>query len=354
MASFVALKVKEIIRETSKAVSLVFAITDELKDTFQFVAGQFVTLRATINNQEVRRAYSISSSPHESHLQVSIKEIEGGIFSTYANRVLKIGDTLEVGIPEGKFLLSNITDEPKSYLAFVSGSGITPVLSMIKTVLTQSAESRFVLVFGNRTEEDTMFLQVLRRLQSSYNSRLFIEWVYSRQISEGNHIGRINTDLVTTILDQKYKDFNFDSVYLCGPEEMIYTLRNKSLPKYFKQDQIYFELFTTTKQDEQLPLITEQEKSSVEVTYLVDDEEETIEVSTEKTLLDAAIEADIDAPYSCKGGVCCSCICRVVEGEVNMKDNEMLTEDEKEEGLILSCISYAKTGQVIKLDFDDA
>lgn len=348
MSQFTSLTIKNIIRETPSAVSLVFDIPTEKRNDFNFVAGQFLTLKMLIDGEEVRRAYSISSQPNEPHIQISVKKIAKGQFSTYANEQLKIGDVIEAMIPEGKFQLQPNTKSDKNYMAFAAGSGITPIMSMIKTVLFEEENSKFILVYGNKNSEETMFFKELLTLQTQNPNRLFIEFIYSRENTEGATFGRIEKNTVNFALKNKFKDFSFNDFYLCGPEGMIETVTDVLNENGISKEAIHYELFTSN-----TSTIEGSTEGMATIEITADDEQFTIQTDKKITLLDAAINNDIDAPYSCKGGVCCSCICRVTEGEADMPVNNLLTDSEVAEGLILACQSYAKS-DVLKIDFDDA
>lgn len=349
MSQFTPLIIKEIVKETPSSVSLVFDIPTEKKEDFRFIAGQFLTLKATVNGKEIRRAYSISSEPNAPHIQVSVKRIANGEFSTYANDSLKVGNVIDVMIPEGKFQLKPSKEKRKNYLAFAAGSGITPIMSMIKTVLNEESSSKFVLVYGNKNAEEAMFQEELRALENQNPERLFLEFIYSRENIEGAAFGRIEKETVNLILNEKFKNTDFNEYYLCGPEEMITTVSNTLKESGISEDNINYELFTTAT----ATTINENSTGSATVKVTVDDEEFTITTKKQLSLLDAVLKEDIDAPYSCKGGVCCSCICRVTEGEVDMPVNNLLTDAELAEGLVLACQAYAKS-DTLAIDFDDA
>ena len=352
MSQFTPLTIKDIIQETPSSVSLVFDIPANKKNDFSFVAGQFLTLKAVINNKEVRRAYSISSHPSAPQIQISVKKIAGGQFSTFANESLKAGDTIDVMIPEGKFQLHPNGEKQKNYLAFAAGSGITPIMSMIKTVLSEEPNSKFVLVYGNKNTEETMFFKELSSLQTQNPERLFLEFVNSRENTEGSTFGRIEKSTVNFILKNKFSHINFEAYYLCGPEGMIETVSTVLSENGASKDSINYELFSSASTASSSPSENTATGSST-ITITVDDEEFNIVADKQKTLLDAVLEQDIDAPYSCKGGVCCSCICRVTEGEVDMPVNNLLTDSEVAEGLVLACQAYAKS-DALAIDFDDA
>lgn len=344
---FYNLQIKEVIRETPQAVSLSFEIPENLKETFKFKAGQYITIKTSINGEEVRRAYSLCSAPNSGEFKVTVKEVEGGKFSVIANNKLKAGDSLEVHPPEGKFVLVP-GSAPKTYAAFAAGSGITPVLSIIKTVLTEEPKSRFVLTYGNKSPEDTIFFKELLKLQAENSHRLYIEFVYSRTREEDSHFGRIETSTVNYVIKNKFQDHPFDDFYLCGPEEMIDQVREVLIQNGVKKERIHFELFTT----QDTGAIDTAIEGQTELTVLVDEEETTFNMDSNETVLEAALEHDLDVPYSCQGGICSSCIARIVDGKAEMRQNQILTDEEIAEGLILTCQAQPLT-QHLKVDYDD-
>lgn len=347
MNQFFPLEIKEVIRETPQAVSLSFNIPDNLKETFQFEAGQYITIKIKPGDEEIRRAYSLCSAPNSGEFKVTVKEVKDGKFSVIANNKLNAGDILEVHPPEGKFTLKP-SDTPKSYAAFAAGSGITPVLSIIKTVLNEEPKSRFVLTYGNRSAEETIFFKELLELQAKYPDRLFVEFVYSRAREDNSHFGRIETSTVNFVVKNKFKDHNFDAFYLCGPEEMIDQVSGVLQDNGVDKEKIFFELFTT----EEVGEIDTNIEGQSQLTVMVDDEETTFAMNTKDVVLDAILEKDIDVPYSCQGGICSSCIARIKEGKAEMRKNQILTEEEIEEGLILTCQAQPLT-PTLKVDYDD-
>ncbi len=349
MSDFNTLTIKNIIRETQKSVSIEFTVPSELKSAYSFVPGQYITIKTKVDGKEVRRAYSICSTPKSNVLKVAVKEVENGLFSVFANTSLKTGEQLDIHTPEGNFILSPNSDASNTYAAFVAGSGITPVLSMVKTVLEEEPNSKFVLIYGNKTPEETIFYKELQELQIQYANRLFIEFVYSRNQIDGAIFGRIEKSTVNYILKNKFKDTNFSSFYLCGPEEMINTVTNVLTENGIHKDSIHFELFTSSATAIEIDTNLEGKSN---ITVLVDDEEFSFVMDQKKTILDAALEEDIDAPYSCQGGVCSSCICKVTEGNAVMEKNSILTDGEIEQGLVLACQAHPTTSS-IKIDFDD-
>lgn len=351
MGRFHSLSIKNIRKETSDTVSISFNVPENLKEDFTFVAGQYLTVRTNINSNEVRRSYSICSLPNSSELRVAIKQINNGVFSSYANTILKEGEHLDVAIPEGKFTIQTNKDNRKVYGAFVAGSGITPVMSMIKDVLQNEPKSTFVLMYGNKTSKHTIFHDELNALKKEFFGRFYLYYTYTQSNESEALFGRIDQEKVNYIVKNKHKSITFDSFYLCGPEEMITLVSDELQQNHIVKNQIHYELFTASKIEvsTNTPL---EFNGTAQVTVLVDDEETTITVKKDETLLDAALKSGIDAPYSCQGGVCSSCMCMVTEGEVQLLKNSILTDSEIEEGLTLACQAIPKSS-TIAIDFDN-
>lgn len=347
MSKFYDLKINEIIRETPEAVSISFEVPEDLKETFKYKAGQYITVKTEIEGEEIRRAYSLCSTPGSGEYKVTVKEVSGGTFSVLANNILKAGDTLLVHPPEGKFVFEP-NAKANNYAAFAAGSGITPVLSILKTVLTKEPESTFVLVYGNRTVEGTIFFKELLELQEKYPDRLFLEFVYSRAREENAQFGRIESSTVNYVLRNKFKTTQFHSYYLCGPEEMIFSVKDNLKQNAVTEDKIHYELFTT----EDIGPVSTAVEGEVELTIVVDDEEASFTMDNKKTVLEIALENDLDVPYSCQGGICSSCIARITEGKAEMRKNQILTDSEIAEGLILTCQAQPTT-PILKVDYDD-
>lgn len=347
MNTFHKLSIKNYIQETANAVSLIFDIPEHLKDNFSFKAGQYVTLKTTIEAKEIRRSYSICSSPNSGELKVAIKRVENGVFSTYAISHLKTGDVIEVHEPEGKFILE--PTRSTNYLGIVAGSGITPVLSMIKTVLQLEPSSSFTLIYGNKSSDETMFKTELDALSLAYDTRFNLEYVFSRQNEEGALFGRIDEGHTNYFIKNIYKNWSFKTAFLCGPEEMIKTVSTTLKENHYKESQILFELFTASINEESS---SELKDGQTEVTVLLDDEELCFTMNQKDNILAAALRNDVDAPYSCQGGVCSSCLGKVTQGTAVMVKNSILTDDEVNEGFILTCQAHP-TSSKISIDFDD-
>ena len=347
MSTFHKLSIKNYIQETANAVSLIFDIPEHLKDNFSFKAGQYVTLKTTIEAKEIRRSYSICSSPNSGELKVAIKRVENGVFSTYAISHLKTGDVIEVHEPEGKFILE--PTRSTNYLGIVAGSGITPVLSMIKTVLQLEPSSSFTLIYGNKSSDETMFKTELDALSLAYDKRFNLEYVFSRQNEEGALFGRIDEGHTNYFIKNIYKNWSFNTAFLCGPEEMIKTVSTTLKENHYKESQILFELFTASINEESS---SELKDGQTEVTVLLDDEELCFTMNQKDDILAAALRNDVDAPYSCQGGVCSSCLGKITQGTAVMVKNSILTDDEVNEGFILTCQAHP-TSSKISIDFDD-
>jgi ring-1,2-phenylacetyl-CoA epoxidase subunit PaaE len=349
MSSFYKLSIKEIIRETADAVSILFNVPEELQSHYTFVAGQYVNLKVTLDGQEIRRAYSICSAPKSGELRIAVKAVKNGFFSKFANEKLAVGNVIEVGTPEGKFTFEPKTDSQKNYAAFVAGSGITPVFSILKSVLEEEPNSTFVLVYGNKSEKDTIFHNQLHDLQLQYVGRLFVQYVYSQSTADNALLGRIDHTTVNFILKNKHAEMEFSKCFLCGPEEMINLVSDALKENNISSSDIKFELFSTSSNDNET---NTGANGHTKISILVDSEETTFEMSQQQTLLEAALKQGLDVPYSCQGGICSSCICKITEGAAEMKKNQILNESEVAEGLTLACQAYPTT-TTIKIDFDD-
>lgn len=347
---FYKLAIKEIKRETKNAVSIVFNIPQELKTAYQFIAGQYVTLKLTLDGKELRRAYSICSSPKSDEMRIAVKEVKNGTFSKFANTKLAVGDLLEVSIPEGKFTFEAKQEHQRSYAAFAAGSGITPVLSIAKSVLEEEPNSTFVLIYGNKDESETIFHEELKALQLKNLGRFFVHFVYSQANITGELSGRIDKNVVHTVLKTKHSDKTFSKFYLCGPEAMIQVVTATLKENNVAEKDIKFELFGTSTASENKVVSGNEGHTAISIT--VDADEVSFEMSQQQTILEAALKQGLDVPYSCQGGICSSCICRVTEGSATMKKNQILTDNEVAEGLILAC-QAVPTSSEIKIDFDD-
>jgi ring-1,2-phenylacetyl-CoA epoxidase subunit PaaE len=348
MADFHSLTVKKIKKLTPSSVAITFDIPKDLIQTFQFEAGQYITIKKEIKGKELRRAYSISSSPKQESITIGVKKVDRGGFSDYAHSKLAVGDSLEVMPPDGRFTFVP-SEEFKNIAAFAAGSGITPMMSIAKTVLDSNPKNKFVLVYGNKSYEETMFYTDLVKLQLDYSDRFFVYFTNSQAMEENSLVGRIDTSTVNYALKNKQKDVDFDAFYLCGPEQMIHKVTDTLVDNGISKDKILFELFTATETKGELPVSAEGE---TQIEVVVDDETFSFTMDKKMLVLDAVLKENIDAPYSCQGGVCSSCIARVTEGKAEMVKNQILTDGEIEDGFILTCQAHAVT-HTLKVDYDD-
>lgn len=347
MSTFHKLSIKTITQETADAVSIVFDIPENLRSNFQFKAGQYLTLKTTINGQEIRRAYSICSAPKSGEVRVSVKAVENGTFSVYATSVLSVGDVIEVHEPEGNFVLEPANNA--QYIGFAAGSGITPILAMVRSTLEENDSARFVLVYGNKSEADTMFKSELDSLAKRFENRFNLHYIFSRQRVSDALYGRCDEGIANYFVKNTYKDTSFDAAFLCGPEAMINVVSSTLQNSGFDPSQIHFELFTSSVEEQNTSQIKEGE---TEVTVLLDDESFSFTMKQTDDVLSAALRNKIDAPYSCQGGVCSSCLAKVTEGAAVMTKNSILTDGEVEDGFILTCQAHPTTN-TIAIDFDD-
>lgn len=356
---FHELKVVDVRPETSDCVSVALAVPSELTDTFQFVPGQYLTFKHQIGGAEVRRSYSICTSPSEGELRVAIKKVENGKFSTYANEALKKGDLLEVMPPMGKFTSRITKDGHKEYLAFAAGSGITPVMSILRHVLERDNDSCFTLVYGNRSRHSVIFREQIEALKNQYMQRLRVYHVLSREYMEVPlFTGRINAgkckEFCTSLIDLSI----MDEAFVCGPEEMILSVRQQLIDLGMPTEHVHMELFTSP--DQPKAAHTQWESTQTAATGPVSKVSITIDGTTfdmdvpfvGESILDAALRNGADLPYACKGGVCCTCRARVMEGEVEMEVNYSLEHDELDKGFVLTCQSHPRTERVV-IDFDE-
>jgi len=348
MSIFYKLSVKEIKQETKKSVSILFEVPEDIKQKFCFIPGQYITIKKDLAGKEIRRAYSICSSKESNSIRIGIKAVDKGTFSVFATSKLKVGDVLEVSPPEGRFILNPAEDNEKQYLAFAAGSGITPVLSMLRSVLEAESKSKFVLVYGNQAPNDTMFKNDIDHLKEKYPEQFFVYYTYSKTNEENTLFGRIDISKVNYIIKNKHKELEFDEFFLCGPESMIDTVKKDLLEKGYSNSEIHFELFSTELDKDDSDIILEGEAI---ITVLLDDEEETFPMKKERSILEAVLKKGLDAPFSCQGGICSSCLAQITKGKAMMDKNTILTDEEVEDGLILTCQAHPITDE-ITIDYD--
>ncbi len=351
---FHPLVIKKIVRETKDCVSLHFHIPDSLQSTFQFVQGQNVTLKTIINNEEVRRSYSICTAPHEGVLAVAIKKVPEGIFSTYANEVFKEGDCVDVLPPTGSFNCQLNSTHHKKYLALAAGSGITPILSIIKTTLHQEPNSHFTLVYSNRSRGSIIFFEAIEALKNKYLNRFSLIHLLSRERTDATiNLGRIDLEKLNN-LSKLIPYAAINEVFICGPEEMIFTAKDFFEKQGMDKKNIHFELFVAATPKKKIvksaEAIDNTPKSNI--TVKLDGRSFDFKLGFESdSILDAALQQGADLPFACKGGVCCTCKAKIIEGEVSMDVNYALEAEEVAQGYILTCQAHPLTERVV-VDFD--
>jgi len=353
MLKFHAVQVKEVRRETPHAISIAFDIPPQLASTFAYKAGQYVTVRAVINGDEVRRSYSLCSSPLDNEWRIGVKKVDGGIFSTWANDVLKAGDTLELMPPMGNFTTNLAAANRKHYIGIAAGSGITPMLSIIKTALQTEPNSSFTLVYGNRNRPSIMFKEELEALKNKYIHRFNIIHILSREMTDANlNHGRINAEKCAHLFE-KALNINADDFFICGPEEMTMDVRDYLLANGVPATSVHIELFTTTNTpSSKREIIQTPAESKSHITIKLDGIAFDFDLAfDDASILDAAAHQGADVPYSCKSGVCCTCRAKLVEGEVDMEVCYGLEPEEIEQGFILTCQSHPKSTRVV-VDYD--
>ncbi|MDA0568874.1 MAG: 2Fe-2S iron-sulfur cluster-binding protein [Bacteroidetes bacterium] len=354
MSKFYNLRVVEIRRETVDSVSLLLESLSG--ETFHYKAGQYLTLRTTIDGEDLRRSYSLCSAPYEGILRVAVKEVPGGKFSAYANRVLAVGDVLESMLPDGRFTAASSPNE-NNHLGFAAGSGITPIMSIIKETLHASADARFALFYVNKETASIIFKEELADLKDIYLERLQIFNLLTREPVEIEMFGgRLDRARFDRIFTEVISPSSYDVSYLCGPEEMILAGKDALLSAGMDESKIKFELFTTSspaKEDKVQASNTSSSSDHVNVAVVLDGVTTTVSVKrTGKSILEVALDAGLDAPFSCQGGVCCSCRCKMTSGSVEMDVNYALEPDEVENGYVLACQSHPVGDGPFVMDFD--
>jgi len=348
---FHELTISDVRKETEDTVSVAFEIPDSLKDDYSYLPGQYLTLKAIINGEEVRRSYSLCSSPVESEWRVAIKQVENGKFSTYANNEIKAGMKMDVMTPTGNFRLNPSDGSPRSIVLFAAGSGITPVFSILKTVLDKEPTSTVNLIYGNKGVNSIIFREELEALKNKHMNQLSVLHVLSRE-SLGNDLqkGRIDTEKAVAIYDKYLKDIAIDDIFICGPEAMIHSVKERNIP----ESKVHFELFTSpSTKDPVIAKPTNSPKVDSNVTIIIDGDEYDLALeSTGQNILDAAQETGADLPFACKGGVCCTCKAKIMEGTASMDVNYALEPDEVEAGYILTCQAHP-TSDTLVISFDE-
>ena len=359
--SFHELSIKKVSPEAAGSVAITFDIPSESLEKFHFEPVQFLTLRADVNGQDVRRNYSISSPRSQflkrRELEIGIRPVEGGVFSNWAATQLKAGDTVKVMPPEGRFTIK----KPRAIhrVGFAAGSGITPILSIAATTLEEQTESKFTLIYGNRRMSSVMFNEALQDLKDRFPGRFTMIHILSQQAQEVDLLqGRIDADKIQSIIHALLPAKSMDEVFICGPEAMIEVTEKALIDAGVPANRVHSERFTTSASQAhkvQADIDASKEKTSsaksVHMTILLDGKEHEVALSPDEHVLDAALNAGLDLPFSCKAGVCSTCRCKVTQGEVTMDKNFTLEANEMAQGFALSCQARAATQKLV-ISFD--
>ena len=353
---FSSLKVKSIENTTDDSVVVAFEVPSDQLDDFEFTQGQYLTLKAKIEGEDVQRSYSLCSSPLDKEWKVAIKKVPFGKFSTYANETLEAGATLEVMPPNGKFFVEVNPDMQRNYIAFAAGSGITPILSIIKTHLESEPKSSFKLFYTNKNSSSIMLKEELEGLKNRFMDRFEIFYFLTKEKRNIEFFnGRLTSDKLDIIFKTIANIYEIDHHFICGPESMIFTIRDFLLEKGVQKNQLHFELFTSSSDAKKEFIEESKEKFEGKTSHItVIEGGKTLEFEipqASENILDAALSNSADLPFACKGGVCCTCKAKLLEGEVNQLVNYGLEEDELEAGYILTCQAIPVSDNIV-VDYD--
>ncbi|MFD2245684.1 ferredoxin--NADP reductase [Pontibacter ruber] len=352
---YMNLKVVDITRETSDAITIHFEHPE--KQTIPYKPGQFLTLILPIEGKEIRRSYSLSSSPNDTRLSVTVKRVSGGVMSNYLLENVKVGDEIKVMEPLGNFCLECDAAKQRDVVLLGAGSGITPLMSILKTVLQQEPGSRVTLLYGNRNEDTVIFKEQLQQLQQANPDRLKVEYIYSQPNQACDHRGRMNQSIVLKILERLKIAKSADALYyMCGPEGMMEEVRRALNVLHVPADRIFRESFVSNKLLEQqqeehhgdvLATDNDGEITTQTVTIIYEGAEYSVEVQPDQTILEAALDQDVDLPYSCQAGLCTACRGKCLSGKVHLDEREGLSDAELEEGYVLNCVGHPLTSDVV-------
>jgi ring-1,2-phenylacetyl-CoA epoxidase subunit PaaE len=350
--NFYPLKIKEIRKETADCVSILFESSGSAD--FKFTPGQYLTLKANIGGEELRRSYSICAAPYENELRIAVKKVEGGKFSGFANEKLRKGDVLEVAQPEGRFFPKDKTLETKCgqhYVLVASGSGITPIVSILKAILKNEPQSQVTLIYGNKNAASVIFREEIEGLKNKNMGKLRVFNVLSRERVDSEWLhGRIDKQKMAIFLEKIPEILKADAFFLCGPQDMIHDVRELLSEHHIENDRVHFELFGTTKTKRAQTVVSTENIVSV-ATIKLDGISFEVPIREGEVVLDAALRLGADLPFACKGGVCCTCRAMLTQGTVDMEVNYALDHHELERGYILTCQALPKTPNLM-IDFD--
>ena len=356
MSNFHSLVIKDVRSETRDAVSIAFEIPQHLQDSFHFTQGQHLVMRTQLDGEEVRRSYSICTGVNDGELRIAIKRVAGGRFSAFANEQLKAGHSLEVMPPAGHFHVELDPARHGNYLAVAAGSGITPILSIIKTTLQTEPNSRVTLLYGNRSSSGALFREQLEDLKNRYLQRLNLIFLFSREQQDVDlYNGRINGDKCEQLFSRWLDVKQLDAAFICGPQEMTETVRDSLKTRGMPAERIHFELFAAAgsqQKREAREAARELDAAVSQITVISDGRALAFDLPrNSQSILDAGNAQGAELPYSCKAGVCSTCKCKVIEGEVEMDSNHALEDYEVAAGYVLSCQAFPISDKVV-LDFD--
>ncbi|MGE0823641.1 MAG: 1,2-phenylacetyl-CoA epoxidase subunit PaaE [Candidatus Binatia bacterium] len=355
MSKFHKLTVASVRQETREAIVVTFDVPESLKDKFRYTQGQHLTLRTQINGEEVRRTYSICSAVQDKRLRIAIKRVPGGLFSNWANDFLKPGTIMEIMPPTGQFYFPLAAENHKHYVAFAAGSGITPIFSLLKTTLMTEPHSLFTLVYGNRSSSHVIFREELADLKNLYRERLNLVFIMSREQQDIDLFnGRIDRAKCDALLERWLDPTSIDAAFVCGPREMMDDVTASLHAHGLSKAQIKTELFATSLRITPSPTPVHEVVGDNECQVTVIQDGRTRQFTMEKnqeSILEAGLAQGIELPYSCKGGICSTCRCKLVSGEVDMNTCFALEDYEIARGFRLLCQSYPVTDRLV-LDFD--
>ena len=348
------LTIKSLTRNTQNAVTFGFEIPTSLRSEFDYEPGQYLTLELEIDGKKVRRAYSMNSSPlMDPYPLITVKRLKGGLVSNYINDNCKVGDSMEVLAPFGTFVPQMSSSNKKHYLLFAAGSGITPVISILKSILNFESNSKVSLLYGNRNAENILFNNELSQLNHEYDGRFVLKHTLSDPQGTWNGLmGRIDKIKVNSFIDGFAADDLAKEIFVCGPGEMIDTVISTLKERGFQSDQIHKELFFIEEKEQSAEIqqvIAESGKQQIKV--ILDQKEHLVEVNPNESILDAVLDANVDAPFSCMSGACATCRAKVISGKVIMDDDEVLSEKEISEGYVLTCQAHPVEGEIC-LNYD--
>jgi ring-1,2-phenylacetyl-CoA epoxidase subunit PaaE len=351
---FHRLVVNDLRREATDAVSLSFAIPPELVDDYHFAPGQYLTLRVMMDGEEVRRSYSICSGPNDGELRIAVKKVDGGAFSNWAAGELKVGDELDVMTPTGRFGVAPAPDEARLYIGFAAGSGITPVLSIVKGVLAREPKSRFFLFYGNRSTAGMMFLEALEELKDRFMQRLSLFHVISGEEQDIPILhGRLDGEKVRVLLRSLVPAASVDHVFICGPTGMSEDIEATCRDVGIAEDRIHVERFVSGLGGKPRPkaVVPASAPPKAFAALIIDGKRREVPVAEGEAILDAALRAGLDLPFACKGGMCSTCRAKLVEGEAAMDVNYSLEPWELKAGFILTCQAKPVSEKLV-VDYD--